>query len=340
MTNLENFGSSDHLQQNAVEEDVYWIGLQDKTWLVPTSKMVQVYEEYGTLLPLWDASFFLLKKIGMDDESSRKFMKYREQFNRTNCIVELNKLRSMQFRIIRYVDKDYPVSLKSTENPPLILFHKGVLASFENCIAISGTRNPSVYGRVMARKIAKSLAEKGFTVVSGLARGVDEWAHCGALEVPKGRSIAVLAWMDPIYPEEHHELAVDLQKRGSLVAENFQQPLNRSAPARFVQRNRIISGISQSVVAIESDEEGGTVHQVRIAISQKRKVFALQPKGSERAKRGFKAFLNLGAIPVKSTREILEQLEKDNLLPSSSRLDSYYQHSLDRGTLEKDYFRR
>jgi len=336
---MEKNETSKNLQESTVEE-AYWMGLQDKTWLIPSSKMAQVYKEYGTLQPLWDASFFLLKKIGINDEQIRKFMKYKEQFEITKFAGYLKKLRSMQIECIRYIDKDYPNCLKLTENPPLILYHKGSLANFENCIAISGTRNPSAYGRIMARKIAKALAEKGLTVVSGLARGVDEWAHCGALEVPKGRSGAVLAWMSPIYPEEHTELAMDIQKRGFVIAENFEQPLDRSAPARFVQRNRIISGISNAVIAIESDEEGGTVHQVRIALSQKRRVFALQPRGSEKAKRGFKVFLDLGATPVKSANEILEQLKKDDLLYSGrSRLDSYYQHSLDRGTLE-DTFRR
>jgi DNA processing protein len=306
---------------------------------VPVSKMVRVYEENGTLLPLWNASYFLLKRLGIDDEASRKFMRYKEHFKLTDFAAEFKKIESMRLRMIRYVDKDYPTDLRSIENPPLILLHKGALFGFENCIAISGTRNPSAYGRIMARKIAKSLAERGFTIVSGLARGIDEWAHCGALEAPRGRTIAVLAWMDPIYPEEHLELAQDLQKRGALLGENLRQPFNRSAPAKFVQRNRITSGISRCVIAIESDEEGGTVHQVKIALSQKRKVLALQPKGNERAKRGFKLFVDLGAIPVKSTRDILDILKKDMLpMSNGSRLDSYYQHSLDRGTFEKNHF--
>jgi len=296
---MEQIEPSGSIRQNMAKEDIYWLGLQDKTWLVPTSKMIRVYKEHGSLWPLWNASYFFLKELGIDDETSRKFMRYREHLNPTDFAAELKKLESMRLRIIRYVDKDYPDNLRFIENPPLVLFHKGTLSNFESCIAISGTRNPSVYGRIMARKIAKSLAERGFTIISGLARGIDEWAHCGALEAPKGRTIAVLAWMEPIYPEEHLELAQDLQKRGAILSEGFQQPFNKSAPAKFVLRNRIISGISQCVIAIESDEEGGTVHQVRIALSQKRKVFALQPKGNSRAKRGFKEFVNMGAIPIK-----------------------------------------
>ena len=315
--------------QNATIEDAFWLGLQDKTWLIPTTKMVETYEQCGSMLPLWNASYNFLVKLGINDESSRKFLKYKEKTSVLDYVAQLKKLESIKLKVLRFTDKDYPEALRMIENPPLLLLHKGELTNFSNCVAMAGTRNPSVYGRIMARKIAKYLADQGYTIVSGLARGIDEWAHCGALESRRGKSIAVLAWLDPIYPEEHTDLALDLQKRGAIIGENFQQPYNKSTPAKFVQRNRITSGISQGVIAIESDEEGGTVHQVKIALSQRRKVFALQPRGNERAKRGFKLFVDLGAIPVKSPKEIADILKKDFSL-NGTRLDSYYQHSLDR----------
>ena len=315
--------------QNPVVEDAFWLGLQDKTWLIPTSKMIEAYEKCGSMLPLWNASYNFLVNLGINDESSYKFLRYREKTTVLEYIAQLKKLQAINLRIIRYIDRDYPEALRTIENPPLVLLHRGVLTNFSKCIAMAGTRNPSVYGRIMARKIAKYLAEQGYTIVSGLARGIDEWAHCGALEAPKGKTIAVLAWLDPIYPDEHRDLALDLEKRGAIIGENFQQPYNKSTPAKFVQRNRITSGISQCVIAIESDEEGGTVHQVKIALSQKRKVFALQPQGNERAKRGFKLFVDMGAVPIKSAKEIVDVLKKESTL-NGNRLDSYYQHSLDR----------
>ena len=335
---MEELNSSKNIQ-NATREDVFWLGLQDKTWLIPTAKMVEVYLEYGTMLPLWNASYNFLVKLGINDENSYKFLRYKERSRLVDYANQLKKVESINLKMIRYVDKDYPEALRAIENPPLVLLHRGGLTNFSNCIAMAGTRNPSAYGRIMSRKIAKYLAEQGYTIVSGLARGIDEWAHCGALEARKGKSIAVLAWLDPIYPEEHTDLAVDLQKRGAIIGENFQQPYNKSTPAKFVQRNRITSGISQCVIAIESDEEGGTVHQVKIALSQKRKVFALQPQGNERAKRGFKLFVDMGAVPVKSPKEILDVLKKEiSLNLNGTRLDSYYQHSLDRSIFEKNRF--
>jgi len=310
-------------------EDAFWLGLQDKTWIIPTRKMVEFYNQNGTMMNLWNASYDFLISAGVNDETSCKFIKYRGKNSVIDYVAQQKKIEAANFNVIRYIDKEYPEALRQIEDPPLILLHKGAMKNFSDCIAISGTRNPSVYGRIMARKIAKYLAERGYTIVSGLARGIDEWAHCGAIEAPKGKSVAVLAWLDPIYPEEHSNLAIDLEKKGAIIGESFQQPFNRSTPAKFVQRNRITSGISQAVIAIESDEEGGTVHQVKIALSQKRKVFALQPQGNERAKRGFKVFLDSGAISIKSPREISDVLERDSAL-ASSRLDSYYQHSLGR----------
>jgi DNA processing protein len=316
--------------QNSGLEDAFWLGLQDKTWIIPTKKMVQIYDQYGSMLNLWNANVNFLINSGVNDETSCKFLKYREKTSVLEYVNLLKKASAAGFKLIRFIDSAYPDLLRAIEDPPLILLQKGNLINFSNCFAMAGTRNPSTYGRIMSRKIAKYLAEQGYTIVSGLARGIDEWAHCGALEAPGGKSVAVLAWADPIYPEEHTELAIDLQKKGAIIGESFQQPFNRSTPAKFVQRNRLTSGISQGVIAIESDSEGGTVHQVKIALSQGRKVFALTPQqGNDRAKRGFKLFVDLGAIPVKTPKEVVDVMRKNSPV-TDNRIDSYYQHKLGR----------
>ena len=131
---------SAEMHDNSVKEDVYWLGLNDKTWLIPASKMVSVYGECGTMLPLWHASFSFLAKLGISDEKIRKFMRYKGDLKTAEFVDEMKKLESLHLRIIRYVDKEYPSGLKSTETPPLVLLQKGMLMNFENCIAISGTR--------------------------------------------------------------------------------------------------------------------------------------------------------------------------------------------------------
>jgi len=239
---------------------------------------------------------------------------------------------------LRYVDKIYPTSLKdlgkSLDGPPLVLLHKGSLYNFDDCVAIVGTRESSHYGHVMARKLAKTIAKSGYTIVSGLARGTDTEAHCGALEVPRGKTIAVLAWMNPIYPPENVELAKDIVARGTLLSESYLKPsskFGRLTPGKFVERNRITSGISRCVIAVESGKEGGTVHQVRIALSQGRKVFAVKPKsGNQRAKEGYKIFLDMGATPINSAKPVLDFLKKSTAQKTfeDRKIESFSQRSI------------
>jgi len=315
----------------SLTENAYWLAFQDKHWLIPTRKVIRAFQELGSLESFWNASYSYLYKLGLDDQTIRKFSKHRTLIRIEDLSKMLKSLDQRQIRIIRYVDEDYPETLRNTmEEPPLLILHRGSLIDFDDCVAIVGTRDASFYGRMMARKLSKSIASKGYTIVSGLARGVDEWAHCGALEAPRGKTVAVLAWMDPVYPSEHAELLKDIEKRGAILSERFQKPLSKYAPSKFVQRNRITSGISRCVIAIESGAEGGTVHQVKFALSQGRKVFALKPKDNERAKRGFKVFMDMGATPIESSREVLDFLEIEIPLTTKERkLDSYYQHSLD-----------
>lgn len=314
-----------------LDENVYWFALQDSNWLIPTKKVVRAFHELGSLKSLLECSYTYLHSLDLDDKSIRRFCNYIDRIKIDELYKHLNYLNNSRTRLIRYIDKEYPEALKNgVYDPPLLLFHKGSLLNFENCVAIAGTRNCSWYGRLMAKRLAKAVASKGYTVVSGLARGTDEWAHSGALEAPKGKSIAVLAWMKPVYPLEHSELLEDIEKRGAAISERLEKPFGKSARGKFVQRNRIISGISRCLIALESKEEGGTVHQVRIAISQGRKVFALKPKDNEQFKKGFRKFVDMGAVPIDSSKEVLRHLQRDVPLKTKERkLDSYYQHCLD-----------
>jgi len=317
---------------------VYWLALQERHWLIPPTKVEQAYHKFGSLEQLWKADTFYLYSLGLDEISVSNFLKYRdtvrlEDFERLGKALERNKVR-----LLRYVDRDYPMALKdlgkSHNGPPLVLFHKGSILDFTDCVAIVGTRECSLSGHVMARRLAKAIAGKGYTVVSGLARGTDTEAHCGGLEAPRGKTIAVLAWMDPIYPPENTELARDIMARGALISERYLRPTSKFAKlarGKFVERNRITSGICRCVVAVESGTEGGTVHQVRIAVSQGRKVFAVKPKsGNQRAKEGFKIFLEMGATPIGSAKPVLDFLKKSiaQRALEVERIDSFYQRSI------------
>lgn len=324
------------MNQNAVrklqdiDEETYWFALQDTAWIIPTGKVVRAFQELGSLKGLWECSLAYLHSLDIDDKSIGRFCRHVDRVNINDVKRHLNHASQSGMKLIRYIDQEYPKALKSdVKDPPLLLLHRGSLLDFENCVAMAGTRDCSWYGRLMARRLAKAVASRGYTVVSGLARGCDEWAHSGALEARKGKSVAVLPWLKPVYPSEHSKLLSDIERRGAAISERLEKPLGKIARAKFVQRNRITSGISRCLIALESREEGGTVHQVKIAISQGRKVFALKPKNNETFKKGFKKFVDMGATPVDSSKEVLRHLRREVPLKTKERkLDSYYQHSL------------
>jgi len=317
---------------------VYWLALQEKRWFVPATKVEQIFNQLGSLEQLWKADTFYLYNLGLSETSVSGFLKYRNSVHLDDYQRLVDVLTRNKVSLLRYVDKNYPTSLKdlgkSLDGPPLVLLHKGSLYNFSDCVAIVGTRELSHYGHIMARKLAKTIAKSGYTIVSGLARGTDTEAHCGALEVPRGKTIAVLAWMDPIYPPENVELAKDIVARGALLSERYLKPsskFGKLTPGKFVERNRITSGISRCVIAVESGKEGGTVHQVRIALSQGRKVFAVKQKsGNQRAKEGYKIFLDMGATPINSAKPVLDFLKKSAAQKTfeDKKIESFSQRSI------------
>ena len=322
----------------------YWLALQNKRWIIPISTIEAVFNEFHSIERLWKADFHFLSNLGLDEKSIARYLKYRDSVRFADYEQLVRALERSNLKAFRYVDQEYPAALrdlgKAIEGPPLILFHKGSSSDFNNCVAIVGTRDPTHFGHMMARKLGRSIAKKGYTVVSGLARGVDTEAHCGALEAPRGRTIAVLAWLNPVYPKENTELSYDIVARGALLSEYYYRPgsgfgkLNR---ARFVERNRVTSGISRCVIAIESGKEGGTVHQVRIALSQGRKVFAVKPKSSnKRAMEGHNAFIEMGATSISSANPVLNFLKKSSSKTAfgEKRIDSFSKNptlTLDKG---------
>lgn len=320
---------------------VYWLALSDKMHLISPKMIEKIFAENQSIKPLWNAKPDDLRKLGFSDSATASFLKYRNlAMQSTNYYGIVDSAKKEGIRIIRYVDEDYPQLLKAAadyshvfQDPPLILFHKGTLLNFNNCVGIVGTRNCSLHGHLMARKLGRAVARLGYTVISGLARGVDTEAQCGALEVPGGKTISVLAWMNYIYPAENTELSKDISKRGALLSERYLPGLkfNRTrVPGHFVERNRIISGISRCIIAVESGPNGGTFHQVKIAIAQGRRVFAVKPKRENKlAVEGFKSFMDIGAIPIDSIKPVKNFLEKDILVSAKEKkIDSFNQNRL------------
>jgi len=242
------------------QELAYWLALNPSNKLIPTRKVMTAYDQLGSMEELWKATTDRLKTIGLTENEIKAFINYKLKHDHQYQMHQISSAIKDKVRIIRITDQQYPQQLKETVDalvePPLILFHKGALLNFDNLVAIVGTRESSSRGRSIARRLAKEIATKGYVVASGLARGIDTQAHEGALEEYNGKTISVLAWMKPLYPPENVELLEDIQRRGAVMSENYLRPRAKYAPAEFVLRNRIISGISRVLIAVETDEKG------------------------------------------------------------------------------------
>jgi DNA processing protein len=210
-------------------------------------------------------------------------------------------------RLMALGAEDYPASLARISDPPHLLYVRGTItAGDQRAVAVVGSRGCTGYGRRVTERITADLVAAGYTIVSGLARGIDGIAHTAALKAG-GRTIAVLAGgLSRIYPPEHMDLAVQIEAAGALVSE---APM-AAAPMKdmFPPRNRIISGLAQAVVIVEAVERSGTLITARHALEQDREVFAVPGPVDNPASAGCHRLIRDGATLARSADDILESL--------------------------------
>lgn len=201
----------------------------------------------------------------------------------------------------------YPGLLSRIADPPGVLFVRGRLEPCDAlAVAVVGARNASPYGKRVAWQIASGLARAGYTVISGLARGIDAAAHRGALDAG-GRTIAVLGTgVLNIYPPEHADLAGEVIARGAVVSEA--PPLAEAHAGAFPQRNRIVSGLTLGTLVVEATERSGALITARLAGEQGREVFAVPGQVDCRTARGCHRLIRDGAKLVESVDDVLEEL--------------------------------
>ncbi len=216
-------------------------------------------------------------------------------------------LNAQQARLVSIWDLDYPTILQEIHDPPALLFVRGELPSAElPCLAIVGTRNPTLYGIKQAHQIASELAAAGFGVVSGLARGIDTAAHEGALQ-GKGKTYAIFGCgIDVIYPEENKSMALKIVESGGLISEFL--PGTKPDGGLFPRRNRIISGLSRGVLVVQGSETSGAMITARCALEQNREVFALPGSVEDRRSRGPHELIRQGATLVESAQCLFREL--------------------------------
>jgi len=232
----------------------------------------RLIDHFGSIDAVLGASMTELQRVeGIGPVISESIFK-----SRSNGAVEkeIDRAGECGLRILSYGDDDYPEPLRHIPDPPICLYIKGIWRPTDAvAVAIVGTRKCSQYGREQAIRFGEILARAGFTIVSGLARGIDGYAHRGAIR-GGGRTIAVLGnGLPQIYPSEHEALADEIVACGSLISEI---PLDvQPASENFPRRNRIIAGLSLGVVVVEAGRKSGALITARLANEYNREVFAL-----------------------------------------------------------------
>ncbi len=226
-----------------------------------------------------------------------------------------------QIKTINFGDKNYPSQLKTIKNPPSTLYYKGNLLENEKCIAVIGTRKCSLYGKQVTLEITGELAKADLTIVSGLALGIDTFAHLAAIEQNR-RTIAVLGTgidEKSIYPRTNIKLAEKIIEKGGLLISEY-PPGTRGTRFTFPQRNRIISGLSLGVVVIEAKEKSGSLITAKYAFQQKKKVFAVPNSIYSANSQGTNLLIKQGAKLITNANDVLKELSLKNKLLSKNEL--------------------
>lgn len=209
--------------------------------------------------------------------------------------------------LITSADGDYPDRLAEIADPPVAFWQHGPLRLIGKAVAIVGSRTATPAALVVARQLSRDLSVHGYTIVSGLAAGVDGAAHQAALEAD-GSTVAVLGCgVDVAYPYRHKTLAAAVAATGALVSEF--PPGTPPAAWHFPLRNRIISGLSQAVVVVEASERSGSLITARTALEQGRDVLAVPGSVASGRYRGCHALIRDGARLVETVDDVLEELE-------------------------------
>ncbi len=263
----------------------------------------QLLRAFGDPAAIYAASFKQLRTV-VSEPVARQIGAGPDQ----NAITPtLDWLQNPENYLITLADSDYPRALLEIPDPPPLIYAKGQLQQLNTPgIAIVGSRNASVQGEKNAEDFAQALSRHGFTIVSGMALGIDGAAHRGALKA-SGATIAVVGTgLDIVYPAKHRDLAHQIAERGVIISEF---PLGTpSRPQNFPQRNRLISGLSLGCLVVEANIQSGSLITARLAAEQGREVFAMPGSIHSPVSKGCHQLIKQGAKLVDNIQDIVDEL--------------------------------
>ncbi len=313
------------------------VGMSKKYWLALTYikglgpiKITQLLKVFKNPENIWQANENELRKVKGIGKLAQNIVKQRKK-------IEIDKieerLKKINIKYMSMIDKKYPRLLKEIYDPPPVLFYKGRNFSLHPAVALVGSRKCTSYGRKIARNLGYQLAQRGITVISGMARGIDSCGHIGALNA-EGNTVAVMGTgLDYIYPPENRDIFHKISKKGLIISEF--PPGTAPVAGNFPRRNRIISGLSLGVVVIEASKSSGSLITANLALEQGREVFAVPGDIDKITSAGTNNLIKCGAKIVTKVRDITEELflyqaekEKEKDISGNNRKLKYPQLSV------------
>lgn len=289
--------------------------------LGPTT-MNKILEKFETLGDVLNSSDETLK--GLATAPVRRLLLDRGAISQAVDAAEgeLFDAREMGAVVFSIFDDGYPKRLASAPDAPLVIYTSGDMGLLDRSVACIGTRSPTDFGRAVARRITATLGEAGWTIVSGLARGVDSIAHNVSLEVNAPTAAIIGSGIDTYSSEAAFDLVQKILDRGGLVIS--EQPLGKKHdPSSLIRRNRIQTGVSAATFFMQGDMDGGSMHAVRYALLQDRPIYVPGIPEAFKAEDLNQAAINMARMPAKdfgrliaakdSIMEAIENLNRDHV---------------------------
>ncbi len=288
---------------------------------ITTNRLLEVF--CGDAGAIFSASAKQLMDVrGVGPAIAESIVEWRGQFDLER---EEARMAACGVKFIPTAASGYPALLREIHDPPIGLYRKGAYTVDRPCVAVVGSRRTTHYGQTVAAGLGADLAKAGFCVVSGLARGIDTAAHEGALSAG-GRTVAVLGHgIDGVYPPENLALFRRIEDEGALLTEF---PFTRRADRQsFAMRNRIVSGMCQAVIVVESDINGGSMITAKFAGDQGRLVFAVPGRIDQATSAGCHQLIRDGAILLTCVDDLLSELNYLDGLRPTPVMDNASRHT-------------
>lgn len=290
------------------EEKAYWLAWAQIKGIGPVL-IRRLHLHFGSLAAAWEASPAALRQVeGFGRQIVEKVVRERAQLD-PESFFQNHLQKNPHF--FSPADPEYPRLLLEIPNPPPVLYYRGQINLLENqgitkVVGIVGTRKPSEYGIRWTRRISGLLAKSGFTIVSGMAAGIDTEAHRGCLDVG-GRTLAILGTsLDKVYPESNYMLYQRILEQGAAFSEYPYGSITK--PENFPQRNRIIAGMSRALLVMEASAHSGALISARLANDFCRDVYALPGRVDDYNSQGCLQLVKNGAEVIVNEEQLLEML--------------------------------